>query len=198
MEYISLGSTCAVAFQKQRLGLKHETYPFDWVRVDSFDMINDILYNRFANFTTNLVKVTESNKFPVFVDDFSTNNSTSIIMKNCYGIKFYHDFTNDIDINQVTIKYQRRIDRLLQLIQSSKPICFVRDELKPHKLSNAAIDRFIKLINTINPNCQFKLILILHKPVNITITNKDVKVLIDNNDFGHWTRPNVLWQLIFS
>ena len=31
MNYISLGSSCSVAYQLQKLNLKKETLPFDWM-----------------------------------------------------------------------------------------------------------------------------------------------------------------------
>lgn len=199
MEYISLGSTCSIAFQKQKLGIKKETYPFDWLRVESLDDINDLFDNSFQDFL-NLTKVNESDKFPVFDEEFpnliSNCNSKSIIMKNKYEMKFYHDFNDKTNFEEVRLKYERRIERLINLIKSDKPICFIRDELKPNKINNKIIDRFVEIIKSINPKSQFELIIILHQPKNCEF--KQAKIIVDNQDFGDWTRPNLRWHEIFN
>lgn len=194
MEYISLGSTCSIAWQKQKYNIKKETFPFDWLRVDSLDHINQALADRFTNFFS-FTQIGESTKFTLFEDDFIESSGKCMIMKNQYGMKFYHDFT-DNNLEQVKAKYTRRIERFYNLINSNQPICFIRDELK--KIDMEEVNRFIYLIKQINPQCQFTLIIILHKPkINLT-ENNNTKIIIDNKEFQHWTRPNVQWQQIFN
>jgi hypothetical protein len=213
MEIISLGSNCCVAYQKQQLNLKKETYPFDWLRVDSLNDINQCLDDNFYYFTK-WIKINESTKFPIFRDDFEINDSKSIIMQNKYNMRFYHDFSDNSNEEEIREKYERRIKRFYQLIHSTTKIHFIRDEVRANKINNDIIDKFINNIIKINPKCQFTLTIILHQPKTILddsilktdhksvseTTNVVLKInlVIDNKEFGDWTRPNVDWVDIFK
>ena len=205
--YISLGSTCSVAIQGQKLNQRVQAYPFDWQRTDDLDNISDAIENKFDGYISSVIKKNDSNKFPYMTDDVfpQTNNSTikSIIMQNKYGIKFYHDFSSDISVDDVNQKYQRRIIRFYDTIKSTNKVFFIRDELKPKKISSDRIDRFMSLITKINPNCQFQMILIIHNPEKkaldiLNYKNNNVTILNDTCEFGDWTRPNVDWKNIFN
>ncbi|QKF94424.1 DUF1796 protein [Fadolivirus algeromassiliense] len=206
MEYISIGNSCSVTYQKQQLDIKNETYPFDWIRTESLDDITNCINNDFIDFITNLIKVNESDKFPVSSDDNFPDNSDckSIIMKNRYGMKFYHDFNNQTNMSDIVNKYERRIKRFINLIKSNKSICFVRDELKPIKINNGYISNFINVIKKINSECNCKIVIILHKPKNNhellrnNVNKEMVDILIDNNEFGDWFRPNIDWKTVFN
>ena len=41
-EIISLGSNCSVTYQLNKLGLRMQAYPFDWVKI-SLNQLNNIL-----------------------------------------------------------------------------------------------------------------------------------------------------------
>lgn len=205
MEYVSIGNSCSVTYQKQLFGVKKETYPFDWIRSDTIDNISDAINCDFEGFIDNLDKITESDKFPVSNDDnFPDKNgkTKSVIMKNKYGMKFYHDFHQETNISDVKLKYERRIMRLIELIKSEKNICFVRDELKPGKITLIQINTFIETIKKINNMCKFNITVILHKPKKnhelINMNNDIIKIIVDNADFGEWFRPNVDWKKVFN
>lgn len=205
MEFIPLGSTCSVAYQLQQLKLRHYAYPFDWLRVESIEDITNALRTNFADFVTSCCKVTESDKFPISTDDQfpdkSINNATSLIMKNRYNMKFYHDFDDKTSIDQVNEKYQRRINRFILAIKENKNICFVRDELKMNKISNTMITDFVSEIKKINPLIEVKIIIIIHNPKNQPIkldSDNFLSIINDTADFGDWIRPNVVWRDIFD
>lgn len=204
MEFISLGSTCSVAYQLQQLNLRQQAYPFDWLRVESLDDVTNTVKNNFANFITSCQKTSESDKFPISTDDKFPEknelNQNSLIMKNKYNIKFYHDFDNKTIINQIEEKYQRRIDRFILAIKEKKNLCFVRDELKLNKLTEKMINEFISELQKINPLIQVKMIIIIHNPKNQLIklqSTEIITVINDTKEFGDWIRPNVDWQSIF-
>lgn len=208
---ISLGNSCSVAYQKQKLGIKEETYPFDWIRIESLTDIIDVLNSSFDEFANNLIKVSESDKFPIFMgegtdkfpDPEKQSQSKSIIMKNRYNMKFYHDFDSTTNPISVEEKYKRRIHRFTELIKSNNNICFVRDELKPSKITTEVVLKFIDAIKKINDKVNFRLIIVLHQPkdnhelIINNINNIYVKIIIDKCEFGDWTRPNVEWPTIF-
>lgn len=206
IQYISLGSTCSVAIQGQQLNKRTQAYPFDWVRTDDFDSINKAIENNFDKYISSVVRVSESDKFPFMKDDvfpLIVTTDKSIIMKNQYDIIFYHDFAEKNTMDDVDQKYQRRILRFFNIIKSNNKICFIRDEIKPSKLSIHQIERFIELIFKINNTCQLQLIIIIHNPRNkkydiLDYKNNNIMIINDTNKFGDWTRPNVDWKTIFQ
>ena len=137
-DIISLGSTCSVAYQLQKLNKRKIAYPFDWLRTDKLEDITLSIKENFTDFLL-VEEVSKSDKFPVFdpeEDDFpyySNDFNETIIMKNKYNMKFYHDF-KDADTREVKEKYVRRVDRFLNLIKTSYNICFIRDEVKANKI----------------------------------------------------------------
>ena len=204
--YVSLGSSCSVAYQLQKLNKRNDAYPFDWLRCETLENITNCFENNFSNFVLSCQLVSKSDKFPLSInDDFPCENqqAISLCMQNKYNMKFYHDFTNDSDINAIDLKYQRRIKRLLYLIKSDNEICFIRDELKPNKLNFDMINRFRREINKINPNVKFKMIIILHNPKNkghalLKLKDNDMIIINDSNSFEGWMRNNLDWLNIFN
>lgn len=203
MDFIPLGSTCSVAYQMQQLGLRTCAYPFDWLRVESLKDITNVLRNNFTDFVTSCEKTSESDKFPISkTDDFpriDQERNVSIIMKNKYNMKFYHDFDNNTDLNQINEKYKRRIERFMDIIRSSCKICFVRDELKVNKLTDEMIDEFISEIHKINPQLEVHMLIIIHNPKKTVLKlncSELIRIINDTNEFGDWFRPNVDWESI--
>ena len=48
-KFISLGTSCVIAYQLNKLGLRKESYPFDWAKFD-INKLNNVLENNFNNF----------------------------------------------------------------------------------------------------------------------------------------------------
>lgn len=207
---ISLGSTCSVAYQLQQYGMRTNAYPFDWVRSQNFSDVVKVIESKFDAYIESVTQISSSEKFPVFdTDDFPNstgeNNVTMDIMQNKYNIKFYHDFISGNLDNRipVLVKYQRRIERFYDTIQSGQPILYIRDELQLGRLTAEDIIAFINIIYQINPDANFKLLFILHnpsaKPLEITnYIHPQVEYFVDHNKFGIWTRPNINWKEVFS
>ncbi|ARF10086.1 putative papain-like cysteine peptidase [Indivirus ILV1] len=199
--YIPLGSACSIAYQLQKLGLRKCAFPFDWLRIDRLCDITEAIKNEFCNFLK-LDEVEISEKFSIIDDDFIENNKKSKIMKNKYGMKFYHDFDANVnDYKDVYEKYNRRIVRFIEIVKSPTEICFVRDEIYMNKINVDQVEKFIEYIKQFNKN--IKLIIIIHNPKNkksdiFEYKNKNVIIINDINPFGDWKRPNVEWNLIFS
>ena len=208
MKYVSLGSSCSVAYQLQKLNKRNIAYPFDWLRCETLDNITNCFGNNFSDFITSCHIVSKSDKFPLSTnDDFpcidNQSKAISLCMQNKYNMKFYHDFTDGSDMDTIDLKYQRRINRLLDLIKSDNEICFVRDELKPNKLNLDMIDKFQREIKKINPNIKFKMIIILHNPTNkehelLKLEDKDIIIVNDINPFKDWMRNNLNWLNLFN
>lgn len=199
MEYISLGGDCSVAYNLQKFNKRTFAYPFDWVRINSLNIISDIIENEFNDFISSVKKIDESNKFPLIDDNFNDNTNNTLIMENKYGVRFYHDFSVNYNLDEIIEKYNRRIIRFINLIKSNKSICFIRYESKNNIIENDII-RFIGIIKKINPNIQFRIILIIHNPKNNKLCislNENIKNVIVVNDvskFDSWKRENINWN----
>lgn len=203
MEYVSLGGDCSVAYNLQTLNKRTFAYPFDWVRINSLNIISDIIENEFNDFISSATKIDESNKFPLIDDNFSDNKNNTLIMENKYGVRFYHDFSANYNLNEIIEKYNRRIKRFSKLIKSNRNICFIRYEFK-NNIVESDIIRFIDIIKQINPNIQFKMILIIHNPKNNKLCislNENIENVIVVNDvrkFDSWKRENINWNNIIK
>jgi len=207
MIYISLGGSCSVAYQLQNLGLRKEAYPFDWVTTPSLGTVINLFENNFDGFLDTAVQTSVSDKFHISDDDdFPSDNNKinkqSIIMKNKYGVAFYHDFYENCNVDEIKKKYQRRVDRLYELIKSDCEICFVRDELKINNIKTSEIEKFIEVILGINKNAKFKIVIVVHNPNNkksdiFNYLNERVKIVNDVGKFGSWVRDGVDWKGVF-
>ena len=198
MEYISLGSSCSVAYQLQNHNVRNCAYPFDWIRINRFSYINELINNNFEGFDDiKFVRNDVNNSFPLLNDDFEHNNIKTCICKNKYAT-FYHDFTDCENIDGQYTKYIRRIDRLYSIIKSDKYIHFIRDELKPNNICIDDINNFDIIVKNINPDIKYKLTIIVHNPNNkyypiLDYNNNNICIINDCNKFGNWTRENVEW-----
>ena len=130
MNYISLGSSCSVAYQLQNLKLKKESLPFDWVRANDISFVLQLIKNNFSGFLDNLEYIKDDEKFPYINNDELFDNikeKHTKIYKNQY-IGFYHDFKENTSFEEVKEKYDRRIKRFYDIIKNES--IFIRDEQK--------------------------------------------------------------------
>ena len=114
MKYISLGYFCSVSMDLEKLGLRSESSPFDWL-ISDFEGVVRAMECGFADFLK--------------YEDLSQNKANRAIYKNTrYNIDFYHDFDSLIplaeQLPQVEAKYRRRIDRFYESIK--EPTLFIR------------------------------------------------------------------------
>ena len=194
MIYVSLGSTCCIAQQLKNHNLRNAAYPFDWLRICNLNNVIKLLENKFKDFLE-----LEDMKFIEFSDRFLVDgNSGSYIYKNKY-CGFYHDFSEKIyesNYNSFRDKYNRRINRLFQLLNSNNEIIFIREELREIKIS-----KFYKLIDTIkkiNPKLNFKIIVITNDKKCENLDVNHVSFFYINENITHWSRPEINWDNLFK
>tara|TARA_R110002153_G_scaffold269744_2_gene435611 strand:- start:37 stop:624 length:588 start_codon:yes stop_codon:yes gene_type:complete len=194
---ISLGNTCAVAYQMKKFNVRTQAYPFDWLRVDKLSHINRLLEDRFEiDSFLDVTEISRSDKFPI-----RGKNGISIIMQNKYNMKFYHDFSLNYNMDDIKTKYTRRRDRFMNYIKTNNKICFIRDELNMNRLNLDDIEKFINIIQGMNKNIEINLIIIVHNPKSKPLkyeTSGNIQIVNDIQPFGDWTRPNVDWKEIFN
>lgn len=194
MEIIPLGSTCSVAYQLRRLGLRNFAFPFDWIRINNLSLVTDLMENNFVNFLDlqNYEFLEVSHKFEV------NNKMISYIYQNQF-CRFYHEFDKYIDNSnfmKFKEKYNRRIERLYQIIRVKKKILFIREEIG--NLSLNKIKKFSKLINEINPDLVWKLKIIVNKEKYLSLKSENVEIVYSNEKVTDWTRPELNWSSIFA
>jgi len=126
----------------------NETQFFDWL-VTSMKSVNQILENTPIIFENNYIY---SNSL----------NTTSINFKNFDFLTSHHDIHefNDNSINEITEKYIRRYERLINTIKNQKKINFIRYCKNSTNIEEEEILIFYKNIMNINPNLLFNFILI--------------------------------------
>lgn len=124
MIFINLGGLggCRVTETMINLGIKKETYPYDWIFSNQNFVINSILSN--------------GDYFFIFEDSYVV--STQHLISPNKNASLVHDFYGDFKEkkNIIINKYKRRIDRLFNAINSQEEILFIRDivDLPEHRL----------------------------------------------------------------
>ena len=152
--YISLsssyaGNACAVHESiNNYTSTSNKTLFFDWL-VTSMKSVNQILENTPIIFDTESIRP-------------NTLNNTSINFKNFDLLISHHDIHdfNDNSISEITNKYIRRYERLINTIKEQKNINFIRYCKNQENLEETEIYTFYKNIKNINPNLLFNFILI--------------------------------------
>ncbi len=92
--------------------MRHASLPFDWV-LSEFRPIYNLFSQDFKNFLTSKDKLT----------------SKGVHAVNEYGIEFRHHLKNHEtydDFDEVKNKYDRRCQRLLDIMHSNKRVLFIR------------------------------------------------------------------------
>ena len=143
------GNACAVHESiNNYTSPSNKTLFFDWL-VTSMKSVNQVLEN------TPIIFETESMR-P------NTLNTTSINFKNFDLLISHHDIHdfNDNSISEITNKYIRRYERLINTIKEQKNINFIRYCKNQQNLEEKEIYTFYKNINNINPNLIFNFVLI--------------------------------------
>ena len=116
---ISLGCDCQVASQLQLHGLRKYALPFDWLLTPC---ITKILENKFEGFMT-------PDNFEFVVSE----TDGKYVLDKKYQTRLLHDFKMQEDFlkdyEEIAAKYDRRIERLYNIISSSDNPLFIRKGL---------------------------------------------------------------------
>jgi hypothetical protein len=158
---ISLGYNCEIANSILTMRMRDAAYPFDWL-FSKMWKINETMKLKFSNFflQENLIKA-KYKKNPAREKD--------------NGFIYVHDGAYDFlceyitEYTKVKEKYDRRISRLLDILDNGKSVLFIRlmydDKLDEHL-------EFVNIVNNIYPNSKFHL-LVFCMDENILTENHD-------------------------
>jgi hypothetical protein len=200
MNYISLGPTCSIAYQLQKLGKKKESLPFDWIRCYPISSVLHLIQNNFSDLLDDIEYVKDDTKFPFIEDNEGEDESktfdtiemkdTKIYKNDKLGISFFHDFKEGIDVKEVMEKYQRRIDRFYNVVKN--PSVFIRDELN-FKVCDIMIynELYKKLKEFNNENRLILIINTFKKDFVLDRLNKGIEIYRNADKISEWQHPEI-------
>lgn len=142
---IPLGETCNITFLLQNAGLKKQTSLFEY-----------FVSRRLSDITTVLLKIATNTD-----QDIIKHAGEHTYIEN--GNIFSGHYTN-VDFRPI---YERRRDRLIEIIKTESSLLFIRFEVSTHMYTYKEIDDFIDAIHRINPDCAIKLLLIHPEPYDL-------------------------------
>ncbi len=125
-EFVSLGSNCVPGLVLRKLGIKGQTYPFDWVGGNA-EIVLSILQDGPAKF---LDFSGEGQSVPGYMWDLGSHQSGPLEKwrsdrqhVNAYGQRFVHD--TGMTASELRDKLARRMERLFALLEGSKRVLFI-------------------------------------------------------------------------
>lgn len=176
MKYISLGGNCSVTYQLKNLGLKYESYPFDWSKITINQLIS-VLENNFTNYDSSIK-----------IHKLSNLHNNTYLLKNNYNVTFAHEVTDENQLNEFKEKIKRRITRFYNL----ENVVFIRIEL-----TKISIEKIINLYNVLEKFVRnYKLIVIVHKQYKFNINVPNIYILYFDNFSDDWQMNHFDWQQI--
>jgi hypothetical protein len=209
MKIISLGHACQVKFNIDRLFKYGETNFFDWLITD-FKSVLYILKNINNKELITKEKFTDKEIFKPGKSWFSLYHKIECIDFKMISI---HDFPSNRnymdDMDEFILKYNRRLDRLKNLINSDENIhmihCLDHQFTDGYLITNDDISNFKKYLCDINSNNNCFLHIVIPPKYN----NIDFNNLIQNNVYVYylnntqqgnndWSNTNFDWNIIFD
>jgi hypothetical protein len=198
MNYVSLGPTCSIAYQLQKLGKKKESLPFDWIRCYPISSVLHLIQNNFSDLLIGIKYIKEDTKFPFIEDiegggdtfDTITMLDTKIYKNDKLGISFFHDFKEGIDVKDVIQKYQRRIERFYSEVKN--PSVFIRDELN-FKVGDIPLynELYDKLKEYNNENRLVLIINTFKKDFALDGLNAGIEIYKNADKISEWQHPEI-------
>jgi hypothetical protein len=143
MKIVALGMCCRVSWMLQSLNLKGENSMFEWMRSVNFEDILKML-RKIANGESIEIQERSTLKGNVFLDNTEIHT--------CHYNKI-----------QLEEKFKRRSERFIEYIKSSDKILFIREDFNDYPTKKNQIIEFKNIIEKINPNCDYKILLLSAK-----------------------------------
>lgn len=182
---ISLGWFCSVALEIKRIGLRDGSYPFDWLLTHNFSKVLDIMNAE-----------VDSIMFLKNEDMLQYEGDASKWYNKRYQISLFHDFDKYkkmiSQLDMVNKKYQRRVKRLQECVDSTLYIRYVKDQEEALYITanETRIDNIIKKRNASND-----IIYIAHPNLQEAMKQIDNKVYFIENDEGDYVSREFLKKL---
>ncbi len=186
-EAVSLGTACQSAWQLEANGMRKLAYPFDWL-ITPFDSLVSFITCRGVNFL-------DKDKLAV-VEVLPGNPSMLHIVDLLYNIHSIHDFYGPdmSNYDAVKAKYDRRIKRFFNLLDSNKKILFVRVQI-----SRSEAEEIDRLFQTFYPKLRYTLVAVSEDPnAQFDWGLERVKNFYMQQIPGDWAGNHEKWETILS
>jgi Putative papain-like cysteine peptidase (DUF1796) len=148
-EVISLGGNCEPAIQLRKNHMRMMGYPFDWMFTTSVQGLIEFIQNKGAGFL-------DHDQLAL-----STEGGHHAVTDLRYGFTLIHDFTSfdnfQNDYLIVKEKYDRRIKRFFELLESNKEVLFIRLQIPCDQCT--LLDH---VIHTQYPNLSYEILALNH------------------------------------
>ena len=178
-EYVPIGYNCFTGILLVNLGLRKNAYPLDWVICNPVQVLQ---YFK-TNFENYYLPSADSNtnymnqEFPWF-----KNNRYSTHYKD---VNYNYNISNNMSIYEENkLLFEKRINRLLELLKNNGPILFVYT--CEYRVNSTRTDNYSKYM-TINEDYHYNIIVELNKHIKSNFPLLDFDILIiyinkyDNN-----------------
>ncbi|HEQ3527396.1 TPA: peptidase [Bacillus cereus] len=188
----SLGHLCLASQQLEKNQLRPFSGVLDWMGSPSLPAVSRLLKNRFSNFM---------DLSHLIIRGYATEHNL-LVEETVYQIFSNHDFATDkntlthlTEYNDVKAKFDRRIQRFLEKIDSSQRILFVRTES-----TFTEILELEAVLSTLVKH-DFRILVVNHSPVQnmIEIEWPLEKVsVVQLPDHEIWLANDHYWRTIFK
>ena len=141
---INLGGDCQSAYQMSLHGIRHYALPFDSL-ITPVDSVIYLLEEQFCDFLKK--------------DNLSlvTKGTEKFILDSKYNVRLIHDFKLEEDFLQeydnIKEKYDRRVSRFLEILQTSRSVLFIRKNITKEQAL-----RFDAALSRLYPHLDFALL----------------------------------------
>ncbi len=195
--FISIGSDCSTRHHIQTYNgvQSQQTLFFDWLLVDMESVIQ--LFTHYADFDTYF---SQQN----FVSRGLSKFNSHMVFTPVSRCEFLHDLRmnyTQIQFDEFIDKYRRRFARILDYIHSTEKLYFVFKGA----ITDIQRDKFIHIIQTINPQCNFTLVHIIKSTAPVETIIEPNFICIDASQFkkdtavpADWMEKNYDWVACFD
>lgn len=187
----SLGDLCLTSIQLKRNNLRPYSGPLDWLASPRLLSVSELFENHFIGFLE-----FENLRVIGYAD------ANICVSDDAYHLVSNHDFSTDKNTlehlgsySEVMEKYNRRIQRLLKALKTSKRILFVRTEGTLEEV--AVLEEVLSSL----VSHDFNILLINHTAVQGLVEknwplNRVCSIELPNTEI--WQGNNALWDIVLS
>ncbi|BFH60968.1 DUF1796 family putative cysteine peptidase [Paenibacillus azoreducens] len=188
----SLGDLCLAAMQLEKFDLRPYAGPLDWMSTYNLADVNRLLRNRFAKFMD----------YENLVVEKQLSDKLYLVKETFYNFLSNHDFFTHNNFPphlaaypEIKAKYDRRVQRFMEKMASSRSILFIRTE--------GSFEHARELQEVLSDLVEhdFKILLINHAAVPSLVEadwpfEKVCSILMPNDE--KWDGNDHLWAEIFN
>lgn len=193
--FLSIGENCCVKHQIDKHKGSKETLFFDWLGTDMNSVIS-------------ILETMDINKIlffdNIFRDSTKPNSkdgkNARVNIKSLTKCVFVHDLPiiiKDQDVYEFIEKYKRRFQRIIDYIKRKEKIIFLRYG----SITDVEKNKFIEVIQKINPQCNFVLVSIKIEQNETQNKKEDFFLeinLTNKNQPNDWEKNFLNWKQIFA